>query len=183
MSPRAVGLRIASVEVRIRALLRVVFLFTGVLAIASPALAQTRRPSPLVEAHSGYAGFVDESWIKRAAIGAAARVFVTPRVAVGPEFLYLHGSGGEHDWTLTGNASFDLRRTPSARVMPYLIAGGGLLSQTTNVGTGKYTARDHTFSGGAGARIALGPRFYIAPEFRMGFEPEIRIAGVIGFAR
>jgi hypothetical protein len=143
--------------------------------------AQDTRPAPIVEFHTGYAGFVDESWIKRAIIGGAGRVFVSPRVAVGPEFVYLRGSGNEHDWTLTGNLSFDLRReTDASRITPFLIVGGGLLSQTTQVGTGPFTSKDGTLSGGGGVRVALGRRFLIAPEFRLGFEPEIRVGVTVG---
>jgi hypothetical protein len=155
----------------------VILLLVGALPVA----AQTARPSPIVEFQTGYAGFIDESWIKRLVIGGAGRVFVSPRVAVGPEFFYLHASGNEHDWTLTGNVSFDLlRESPTRAFTPYLVAGAGLLSQTTQVGTGPYTSKDATFSGGAGARIALGKRFFIAPEFRMGFEPEVRVGVAIG---
>jgi hypothetical protein len=157
-------------------------LIAVVLGTAAPAMAQTARPAPIVEFQTGYAGFIDESWIKRAVIGGAGRVFVSPRVAVGPEFLYLHASGIEHDWTLTGNVSFDLmRESPTRAFTPYIVAGAGLLSQTTLVGTGPYTSKDGTFSGGAGARIALGKRFFIAPEFRMGFEPEVRVGVAIGW--
>ena len=121
------------------------------LFLPRPAAAQDTRPSPIVEFHTGYAGFIDESWIKRAIIGGAGRVFVSPRVAVGPEFLYLHTSGPEQDWTLTGNISFDLRReTDTSRVTPYLILGAGVLSQTQLVGTGPYTATGKTLFGGGG---------------------------------
>jgi len=152
-----------------------------VLAVAVSAAAQSARPAPILEAHTGYAGFIDEVWIKRAIVGGAGRWFVSPRVAIGPEFLYLHGRNGEHDWTLTGNVSFDFWRESELRpVTPYLIAGGGLLSQTDIVGTGPFTSKDPTFSGGVGARIRLGRRAYIAPEFRMGFEPTVRIGVTVG---
>jgi hypothetical protein len=37
-----------------------------------------------------------------------------------------------------------------------------------------------TVSGGLGARISLGPYGFVAPEFRLGWEPERRIAVTIG---
>ena len=70
--------------------------------------------------------------------------------------------------------------SPAANI-PYIAAGGGYLRQTTQVGTGPFTSSDGTLSGGIGARIALGRAFFIAPEFRMGVEPEIRLGVTIGF--
>ena len=35
-------------------------------------------------------------------------------------------------------------------------------------------------SAGLGARIALGSNVFVAPEFRLGWEPETRIAVTIG---
>ncbi len=141
------------------------------------------RPPPIIEAVTGYAGFVDENWIDRTMIGAGARVFVTSRIAIGPEYVYLHGARDEHDWTLTGNATIDLlvERGPARRrVVPYITVGGGYLRQTTQIPRGPYTSAEGTLSGGLGARIALGQRFFVAPEFRMGYEPEVRIGVTIG---
>jgi Outer membrane protein beta-barrel domain len=155
----------------------------AVLGGAPPAFAQD-KPRPIVEFVTGYAGFVDEDWIDRTMIGGGGRVFVTRRIAIGPEFVYLKGANSEHDLTLTGNVTIDLLReepTASRRVVPYIAAGGGYLRQTTQVGTGPFTSSQGTVSGGVGARIALGKTFFIAPEFRMGFEPEVRIGITIGF--
>lgn len=150
---------------------------------ARPAFAQD-RPRPIVEFVTGYAGFVDENWIDRTMIGGGGRFFVSRRIAIGPEFVYLKGANSEHDLTIIGNATIDLVRDDPAfqqRVIPYVAAGGGYLRQTTQVGTGRFTSSDGTVSGGIGARIALGKTFFIAPEFRMGFEPEVRIGVTIGF--
>src|SRR5262245_12359792 len=159
--------------------------FTVILAFAAarPALAQD-RPRPIVEFVTGYAGFVDENWIDRTMIGGGGRFFVSRRVAIGPEFVYLKGANSEHDLTLTGNVTVDLLREESTtvrRVIPYVAVGGGYLRQTTQVGTGPYTSAEGTLSGGIGARIAVGKTFFVAPEFRMGLEPEVRIGVTIGF--
>jgi hypothetical protein len=156
----------------------------GVLMMAGAAsVAAQDRPAPIVEGVTGYAGFVDEEWIDRTMIGAGARVFVTPRIAIGPEYAYLRGARDEHDWTLTGNATIDVlvERGPARRpVIPYVAVGAGYLRQTNQVGTGPFTSAEGTVSGGLGARIALGPRFFISPEFRMGWEPELRIGLMFG---
>ena len=61
------------------------------------------------------------------------------------------------------------------------------MRQKTLVGTGPgstvlatFTSSEATASGGIGARIALGSHVFVAPEFRLGWEPETRIAVTIG---
>ena len=110
----------------------------GIVALLSPTAAAQGRPRPVVEAVTGWGGFVDEVWIGRTMIGFGGRVFVTPRIAIGPEVVFLGGADGERDWTLTGNVTIDLvAEAPGAvrRAVPYLAIGGGYLSQTTRVGS------------------------------------------------
>lgn len=60
-------------------------MFTALAGVdAAPVGAQT-RPAPIVEAVAGWAGFVDENWIDRAMVGVGGRMFVTGRMAAGPE--------------------------------------------------------------------------------------------------
>jgi hypothetical protein len=154
------------------------------------AAAAPDRPPPVIEAVVGSAGFIDSPWIHRTMLGAGARVYVSPRIAIGPEFVYLASdTEGEHDLTLTGNLTFDLTRSnDTRRIVPYLAIGGGLLRQTEIVGSGpgsttlrSFTSSEGTISGGIGARIGLGRHFFVAPEFRMGWEPETRFCVTIGF--
>ena len=152
--------------------------FLAGLAGCLPSMAAAQdRPAPIVEAVTGWAGFVDENWIDRTMIGGGGRVFVTRRVAIGPEFVFLRGSNDEHDWTLTVNATVDLvLDAPSSprRFVPYLAVGVGYLSQTTQVGTGPFTSGEGTFSGGFGVRVSVSRRFFVAPGVRVGYEPELR---------
>ncbi|MGE3508438.1 MAG: hypothetical protein AB7N65_06095 [Vicinamibacterales bacterium] len=152
-------------------------------SLAAPLGAQT-RPIPIVEAMAGWAGFVDENWIDRTLLGAAGRIFVTERIAVGPEFAFLRGSHDEYDWTLTGNATIDLIRDTGGaapRIVPYLAFGGGYLRQVTRFGTARFSSGEGTVSGGAGARFSLGRRLFLAPELRVGYEPELRFGASLGF--
>lgn len=157
------------------------------------ARAQADRPAPVVEGIFGTAGFVDESTDWRTLSGGGGRVFVTSRVAIGPEFVYLKGPEGFHEWTLTGNATIDLmtdRRSAPRPIVPYVVAGGGYLRQVSLVGGGinappgtvlSFSSSEGTVSGGLGARIGLGRRFYLAPELRFGWEPELRLTVTIGY--
>src|SRR5262245_28665506 len=82
-------------------------LLSSVLVTSGSVSAQVKPPT-IVEAITGWAGFVDENWTDRTIVGASGRIFVTSQVAVGPEFLYLHGVDHEHDWTLTCTVTMDL---------------------------------------------------------------------------
>jgi len=155
--------------------------------VGRPALAQD-KPAPIVEAVVGRSGFVDEAWEYFGTIGGGARVFVTPRLAIGPEVAYLSGEGDASNLTVTANLTFDIVRDDGRRrVVPYLAVGGGYLRQKTLVGGGPgstavvpFTSSEGTMSAGLGARIALGSRMFVAPEFRLGWEPETRFAVTFG---
>ena len=116
------------------------------------------------------------------------RVFVTPRLAVGPEVAYLSGESDASNLTVTANVTFDFVRDDGRRrIVPYLVAGGGYLRRKTLVGGGAgstalvpFTSSEGTMSAGIGARIALGSQMFVAPEFRLGWEPESRLAVTIG---
>ena len=43
-----------------------------------------------------------------------------------------------------------------------------------------FTSSEGTMSAGLGARIALGSNVFVAPEFRLGWKPESRLAVTIG---
>ena len=158
--------------------------------VAQPVFAQD-KPVSIVEAVIGRSGFIDEAWDYFRTIGGGARVFVTPRLAIGPEVAYLSGEfdGIEaSNLTVTANLTLDIVRDDGTRrVVPYFAAGGGYLRQKTHVGGGPgstalvpFTSSEGTMSAGAGARIAVGSHMFIAPEFRLGWEPETRIAVTIG---
>jgi hypothetical protein len=164
------------------------FIITATLSgMAQPALAQA-EPAPIVEVVVGRSGFVDEAWDYFTTIGGGARMFVTPRIAVGPEVAYMSGELDASNLSVTGNVTFDFIQDDGLRRMvPYLAAGGGYLRQRTLVGSGPgsnalrpFTSGEGTASVGVGARITLTSRVFMAPEFRLGWEPESRIALMIG---
>jgi len=171
-----------------RVLVVLVIVAIGTLTPVAAAFAQDRT-RPIVEAVVGTSGYVDEIWDHFFTTGAGVRWFVSPRVAIGPEIVTQRGAGEASNLSVTGNVTYDfVRDAPGRRVVPYLAAGGGYLRQRTIVGSGPgasvlqpFTSGEGTFSGGIGARIMLGERFFVAPEFRMGWEPEIRFVATLGF--
>jgi len=164
-----------------------VLIMSAAFSGMGPVCAQD-KPAPIIEAVVGQSGFIDEAWDYFTTIGGGVRVYVTPRLAIGPEVAYMTGEFDASNLTVTGNITFDLMHDDGVRrVVPYLAAGGGYLRQKTIVGSGPgsaalrpFTSSEGTVSGGLGVRIVLGSRVFIAPEFRLGWEPESRIAVTMG---
>lgn len=145
------------------------------------ALAQAESGRVVAEGIAGWGGFIDEQWIDHLTIGGGVRARVTPRIALGPEVLYLRGPAGDRDLTLSGIVTIDLLGGGSARrIAPYVVFGGGYLRSTQLTGTGPFTSGAGTVSGGGGVRIAVGERWFVAPEMRIGFQPELRIGAAVG---
>ena len=173
-----------------RRVVTILSIVATVCGAAEPVLAQD-NPAPIIEVIVGRSSFIDEVWDHFTTIGGGARIYVTPRLAIGPEVAYLDGAFDAleaSNLSVTGNVTFDfIRDDRRQRFVPYLAAGGGYLRQRTLVGSGPgstalrpFTSGEGTVSGGLGVRIALASRVFIAPEFRMGWEPETRVAVMIG---
>ena len=148
------------------------------IALAPSTFAQGRRTS--AEGFAGYAGFIDDSTIHHSAFGGAARWYLLPRVAVGPEVVFMKGPGDDHDLVLTGNVTFDFLSGPRA-VTPFLVAGGGLFRHSSSFFGQPFSSTEGSFTAGGGVRIPLGERLYVAPEFRIGWEPHYRVSVAVGW--
>lgn len=147
---------------------------------------QTSRPPTAVEANTGYAAFADEDPVDHFVIGGAPRFYLSKRLSLGPEFIYMVGPGEDRDIFLTGNIWYDFLTPPASgvnRFTPYLVVGGGVLFHRDflhNEGV-KWFAREPGFSGGFGVRVALNDRWYVAPEARLGSELHARLTVAIGY--
>ena len=159
---------------------------TLALAAASslPARAQT-RPAPVVEVTGGGAGFLDESVLKHGLVGAGARIYLWPRLSVGPELTYMVGPGNDRDLIVTGNLMFDVlapTATGPRRVTPFLVAGGGVFRHTNRFQSRTYASTAGTFTLGLGVRAWVNRRTFVAMDARLGWEPHVRLAATVGFA-
>jgi hypothetical protein len=163
-------------------LLRLSMAAIAALALVTPALAQsTPRPEPAVELFTGYTGFVDESLINHFALGTGVRVHLSPRVSIGPEIAYMQGPGQDRDLFLTGNLTFDvLSPRPGRTVTPFLVIGGGLMRHSDSIGAGTFSSTEGAWTGGGGVRAWINDRAYGVVEFRMGWEPHMRVTGGVG---
>jgi len=154
---------------------RVIFL---ILLLAASAEAQ-QKPGPEVKATAGWVGFIDEDWINHKIVGAAARFYLTTRIGLEPEVLYMIGPGSDRDVTLIPNLSFDFMTREKVR--PYIIGGVGLMHHSEKIGPIRFSDNEWVGNGGVGVKFFLTPRLFVAPEFRLGFETILRAAGTVGF--
>jgi hypothetical protein len=152
------------------------------IALAQPAAAQTRLA---VDGSAGWVGFPDDGHlVSETLAGVAARYYVGARFAVGPELVFIQGDGHSH-LVLTGNLSFDLRRSGSghtARTTPFVVVGGGLYQTREQfLSGGPYTSREGAFTAGGGVRVPVGQRGTVGVEARMGWEAHLRLNAVFGW--
>lgn len=168
---------------------RFVVVLLVVMARAELAAAQPvkpdDRPPPAVDLAVGYAGFVDDATIDKGVFGGAVRFYLSPRVSVGPEFVYMNGPGRERDLFLTGTVTFDLV-SPSAgqlrRVTPFLLIGGGTSRHSAEFRTGTFSSSEGSIIGGGGVRVHLTDRVSLGADLRVGWEPHYRVTGTVGLA-
>src|SRR5262245_25112866 len=130
---------------------------------------------------AGWTGFADEGTVDHLHLGASFRYFLTRRLGVEPEFQYLYNSAQDTDLVLLGNFAYDFR-TPGARVVPYAIGGPGVFWHRFRGFGPSFTSSEVFASGGAGVKIFLSERWFVAPEFRVGWEPHVRFTVSIGRA-
>ncbi len=128
--------------------------------------------------------FPDDGVVHERLIGAALRVHLTPRLSIGPELLHVAGRGHSH-LILTGNLTYDLRRRTgqgAPRLVPFLVAGGGMYSTRESFfPRADFVSFEGAFTAGGGLRAELGNRLVAGVDVRMGWEPHVRVNGLVGW--
>ena len=172
------------------ALGRILLLFAiatvGGLAAAPVAPAQAPRPETEVKVTVGLG--LDESPAPvEKIIGGSVRYYVSDRVSVAPEILYLSAHRGDHHLLISPNLSFDFGEPgPDTTFRPNLSVGGGVvLTRSSERRTQAsdpqpeepHTAVTPTFSVGFGFKLFVSDRVFVEPELRVGVGPAVR-AGV-----
>ena len=90
--------------------------FLAASATDATAQSTTPRPAPVLEGAVGWAGFTDEDVVNHGLWAGAARIYLSPRLSVGPEVVYMRGPGHDRDLMVTGNLTVCLLYTsPSPR--------------------------------------------------------------------
>lgn len=148
------------------------------LVLAAACAAQRGRVD--LRGDVGWTGFLDDSSQNHLLVGGSAAAYLSPRIYLQPEFQYLQlqrtGPSRHYDLAALASIGVDLRR-PSAKVVPYLTVGPGILH--TNQGFFSNTA--FFVSGGGGVKVFLNDRWYVAPTFRVGWEPHATFSVGIGY--
>ncbi len=166
----------------------------GVLLVAcvTPLYAQqggTLEP-PKVEAKAIFGGATFGEDLGHTLVGGAVRVYVTKRISIEPEYLYLRRSEDDQDHMGQINVAYDFT-DPTRRFVAYVIGGGGVLHNRGRVFrndfvTGAPSVREIEFttwtaSAGVGAKIFLTKRLFVSPELRLGREPTVRATINLGY--
>ncbi len=132
-----------------------------------PARAQEGALTPPrveVRATFGAAGFGDELSYPHFVAGGSVRFYLTRRLSVEPELLYMRGSAADQDYLFVPAVAYDLA-DPRKRAVPYVIGGVGVFQRR-----GRFTSpATWSADAGAGVKIFLNDRLFIAPEARLGY--------------
>jgi hypothetical protein len=166
----------------------------SVVACVIPLSAQqSQQPTPSrVEAKViiGSAIFGDD--IEHKLVGGALRAYVTKRLSIEPEYLYLRHSDKDQDHLVQPNVAFDFITDSTKRLIVYGIAGVGVLHHQggklffNDFFTGAPRVVDTSFTtwtatAGVGAKIFVTKRLFVSPELRLGREPTVRATINVGY--
>jgi hypothetical protein len=151
--------------------------------ITVPAQQYENLTRPKLEAKLvlGGASFGDPS-IPHGIVGGALRVYLTRRFSVEPELLYMRHDRHDEDYFVQVNAAYDFI-DPRKRFVPYGIVGAGNFRNRSDFGgDGIDTSfRTWTASVGGGVKVFLTKRLFVAPEVRVGREPDARGTVSVGY--
>jgi hypothetical protein len=154
-----------------------------VVAILAPVAAFAQeRPRPVLEFAAGVLQFPDDGDIVgEGFIGGNARIYVSPRVSLGPEVSFVGGDNHSH-LILTGNVTWDFRQPLNEpAVVPYAVLGGGLFQTREQLFVGgTFTSSEGAYTAGGGVRFRASPNVTAGVEARMGWEAHIRLNATIG---
>jgi hypothetical protein len=146
----------------------------------SPTTASAQSSAaPTVTLGAGWAGFVDDGRVDHGAFGGGLEWVLTPRVAIGPEILYMVGPDEDRDLFVLGVARLGMLPLRS-RVAPFVTLGAGTMTHSDRFGSQSYRSTEGAVIAGGGVRITVSPRVYVAPELTIGWEPHIRASVTVG---
>jgi hypothetical protein len=146
------------------------------LATALAAPAHARQQPLAVDVAAGWVGFADDGIVGEGLFGGAARWHISPRVAIGPELVYIQGDNHSH-LVVTGNLTFDFN--PGGGVQPFVVVGGGLFQTHETFFDDAVTSSEGAFTVGGGVRGRLNDRVGLGVDVRLGWETHIRIGGLL----
>ena len=153
----------------------------GMLLLVTPAIAQDADRIEL-KGVVGTTGFVDTPTNYHVAVGGAVRLPLFRALSVESEFLYLRESSRHEDYSFQTAVTWEF--LPGTGFRPYLVAGAGVLHSRFKFPGAldeRFSSNGFTGGGGAGLRIRVVNGFWLSPEFRVGWEPLVRVTVGIGY--
>lgn len=170
---------------------RVLAVGVSVVACVTPMSAQGQQLTPPnVEGKVIFGTSIFNEDLEHKVVGGAVRVYVTKRLSIEPEYLYMRHSDNDQDHLVQGNVAVDIT-DPTKRFVAYGIAGLGVLHHKGRfVGSDFATGAPRVFdvsintwtaSAGGGVKIFLTNRLFVSPEFRVGREPTVRATINVGY--
>jgi hypothetical protein len=152
----------------------------GALAIALlcavPTANAQEHPAPAVDLTAAWIGFTDYA---KPGFGGAFRWYVSPRMSVGPELIYMPGDFQSH-LALTGNLTWDvLPQATHPKATPFLVAGAGMFQTHEEFFDDAVTSSEGAFTAGGGIRSRLASRVSAGVDARVGWELHVRIGGFV----
>lgn len=162
------------------------------VACVTPLSAQENQQltSPKFEGKVIFGSTVFNEDIEHKTVGASVRIYVTKRLSIEPEYLYLRHSERDQDQLIQPNVAYDFT-DPTKRIVAYGIAGAGVLHHR-----GRFSGNDFvtgaprvfntsfttwTASAGGGLKIFLTNKLFISPEVRVGRQPTLRATINVGY--
>ncbi len=130
---------------------------------------------------AGTSAFLDEDIpFDHSIFGGSVGVHLTERLRIEPQFLYMQGPGNDSDYVISGNVSYDLIEKEGLEL--YIVGGGGFLYNRNQFGTGPaFSSTEWIANGGVGFKLNVSKRIFIAPEFRLGYEPLFLATVSVGY--
>ena len=159
--------------------MRYSFVTMALLLCAVPQAYAQERPRPVVDLTAAWVGFADDGVVSEPALGGALRWYLSPRIALGPELLYLRGNSHSH-LVLTGNLTWDvLSEASRPTATPFLVVGGGMFQTRETFFDDAFTSSEGAFTAGGGIRSRIGDRVSVGVDARIGWELHLRIGGFV----
>ena len=147
-----------------------------VLFVVPHANAQ-ERPAPAIDLTAAWVGFADDSVVSEPAFGGALRWYLSPRIAIGPELIYIPADSHSH-LVLTGNVTWDvLPQATHPKATPFVVAGAGMFQTHEEFFDDAVTSSEGAFTAGGGIRSRVADRISVGVDARIGWELHLRIGG------
>ena len=158
---------------------KLMLLFVVLIICAAAGTVQAEGEAELI---LGTSAFLDEDIpFDHFVIGTSYGFELTEKLRIEPQFLAIIGPENDRDYVITGNIAYDLLEKQNFEL--YVVAGAGLLHHRNQFGPGPgFSANEAIVNGGIGVKIHVSERIFIAPEFRIGFEPLYLATVSIGYS-